>query len=234
MEGNGKREGEMIEILFHEVAANAGDVNQAPVVTPDLVKKIETLCFAGTNTDDLSNEINLFLMVILDHTFPDNEKAHFASLSVARDHDDLVTGSTAMDFTNLKLLCATVKLQVLTAHAAWLMLKACTLILATFLGDTRPVVTDLAAVMTPFMNKENFCIRRLQVADGLVGPVHLVHHVQLQAQAWFLDIASCTAMVAVASVMAPDFDQVWHLRSAAGHCFETLLVDSHRMICKFC
>ena len=114
VEENGKRERETIEQLFLEVAANTGDVDQAPVVTPDLAKKIVTLCFAGTNVDDLLDGINPFIMVTQDHTSPDNEKAYFASLATARDCDDLVSGSTAMDLTDLKSLQATVKVQVPT------------------------------------------------------------------------------------------------------------------------
>ena len=59
-EGNGKHEHETIELLFHEVATNAGDVDQAPVVMPDLAKKIVTLHFAGTNMDNLSDGSSLW------------------------------------------------------------------------------------------------------------------------------------------------------------------------------
>ena len=81
-------------------------------MTPNLAKKIATLRFAGTNMDDPSDRINPFVMVIQDHTPPDNEKAHFASLAAARNCDDLVSDSTAMDLTDLKSLRATVKVQV--------------------------------------------------------------------------------------------------------------------------
>ena len=103
-EGNKKHEREMIELLFHEVAVNAGDMDQAPMVTPDLAKKIAILRFAGTNMDDLTNGINPFIKVIQDHTSPDNEKAYFASLSAACDYNNLVSGSTAMDLMDLKSL----------------------------------------------------------------------------------------------------------------------------------
>ena len=87
------------------IAANTGNVDQAPVVTPDLAKKIVTLRFVGTKMDDLSNGINPFIVVIQDQTSPDNEKAYFASLATARNCDDLVSGSTtAMDLTDLKSL----------------------------------------------------------------------------------------------------------------------------------
>ena len=103
-QGNGKREHETIELLFCEVVANAGEVDQAPVVMPNLVKKIVTFRFVGTNMDDLSDGINLFIMVIQDHTSPDNEKAYFASLAATCDYDDLVSSSTAMDLMDLKSL----------------------------------------------------------------------------------------------------------------------------------
>ena len=100
-EGNGKCERQTIEQLFGEVATNTGDVDQAPVVTPDLAKKIITLRFAGTNMDDLSNGINPFIMVIQDYTSPNNEKACCTSLAAACNYNNLVSGSTAMDLTDL-------------------------------------------------------------------------------------------------------------------------------------
>ena len=126
--------------------------------------------------DDLSNGINPLLIVIQDHTSPDNEEAHFASLSAAHDCDNLFSGSTTMDLTNRKSLCATVKVQVpTTCMVDWLMLKACVLILATLLGEICPVLTNLAAVGTHFTKS--------QVADNLVWPMRLVHCVQLQMHA---------------------------------------------------
>ena len=83
-DGNSKheREREMIEIFFHEATANTSEVDQAPVVTPDLAKKIITLHFADANMDNLSDGINPFLMVIHGHTSPNNENAYIASLSL--------------------------------------------------------------------------------------------------------------------------------------------------------
>ena len=103
-EWNGKRECETIELLFREAAANAGDVDQASAVMPKLAKKIVTLCFAGTNMENLLDGINPFVVVIQDCASPENEKACFASLAAARDCDNLALGSTAMDLTDLKSL----------------------------------------------------------------------------------------------------------------------------------
>ena len=212
LEGNRKCEHETIEILFHGVAANGGDMDQAPVITPDLAKKIATPCFAGTNMNDVSNGINLSLMAIQDHTSPDNEKACFTSLHMVRDHNHLVSGSTAMDLTNLKLLCPTVKVQVPTAHmVTWLMLKACVLVLAMFLGETHLVVTDLADLVTWFTNEKSFYASWLQVTDSLIGPVRLGCCMQPQMCAWFLEIASRTVAAPLAGVVAPNFNQVWCL-----------------------
>ena len=54
--------------------------------------------------DNLLDGIDSFIMVIQNHTSPDNEKAYFASLAAVRDCDNLVSGSTAMDLTDLKSL----------------------------------------------------------------------------------------------------------------------------------
>ena len=117
-----------------------------------------------------------------------------------------------MDLTDLKSLRAMVKVQVpTTCTVARLMLKVYVLVLAILLGETHPVVTDLATFVTWFTNKESFCISHLHVADCLVETVQLVSHVQLQACTWFLDIESCTTGAAVASVTASNFIQVWHL-----------------------
>ena len=115
-EGNRKCERGTIEQLFREVATNTGDMDQAPAVMPDLAKKILTPRFVGTNVDDVLDGINLFVMVIQDHTSPNNEKASFASLATAWDCNDSVSGSTAMDLMDLKSLCAAVKVQVPTTQ----------------------------------------------------------------------------------------------------------------------
>ena len=151
-------------------------------------------------------------MVIQDHVSPDNKKAYFASLAVARDYDNLVSGSTTIDFMDLKSLWATVKVQVPTTYTvARLMLKAYVLVLAVLLGETHPVVMDMAAFVSRFTNKESFYVSHLQVADSVAGPMRLVCHIQPQTRAWFLDVASCIMAAAVARVTAPNFNRAWRL-----------------------
>ena len=69
------------------------------------------------------------------------------------------------------------------------MLNDHVIILAILLSKTHPVVTDLAVFVTRFTSRESSRVTRLQVPDGLLGPAHLVCHVQPQMLAWFLDVA---------------------------------------------
>ena len=62
--GNGKHVCETIETHVWVAAMGIGDSNLAPVIAPDLSKKIVGMCLAGNNLDDFTDGINLFLIVV--------------------------------------------------------------------------------------------------------------------------------------------------------------------------
>jgi hypothetical protein len=109
---NGKREREVIETQLCITAANLGDPELAPVVTPDLAKKIASVRLAGNNMDDFSDGVNPFLMTVQDCTSPSSEKQHFEALFLAADCDALVGGSAAADLADVTKMRTAIKVQV--------------------------------------------------------------------------------------------------------------------------
>ena len=80
---NGKREWETIKTRVRVFAAGLGDTDLAPVITPDLAKKIVGACLPGNNLDDFADGVNPFLMVVQDYTSPGTEKQYFDALALA-------------------------------------------------------------------------------------------------------------------------------------------------------
>ena len=83
----------------------------------------------------------------------------------------------------------------------------------------------MTVFVTRFTNKKSFCISCLRVADNVAGPAWLVCCMQLQTRAWFLDVASCTA---VASVAAPNFNRAWRLTTAGNMSWLPAVPLSHQ------
>jgi hypothetical protein len=196
---NGKRERETIESRMRITATALGDPDLAPVVTPDLAKKIVSVRLAGNNLDDFTDGINPFLMVVQDYTSPSSEKQYFDALSLAADYDTLVGGTAAADLADITKMRTAIKVQVPTNFVTMrLMLQAFSVLLATLLGETHPVVQELSRFVTQFMNKEPFYVSRIQNVDPKYGPARMLRYVQLHVRAYFADVmAAATPAIVV-------------------------------------
>ena len=105
---NGKRDRETIDMVFRQIANGLHQPELAPVVTPALAKKISTLRLAGTNLDDLSEGVQPFVIVIMDHTTSSGESAYHDAITAANDYDDMLKGA-GVDLSDLKSLKASTK-----------------------------------------------------------------------------------------------------------------------------
>jgi len=178
---NGKRDREVIDMAFREIANELDLPELAPVVTPGLAKKITCLRFAGSNMDDLDEGVSPFSMVIMDHTTPSGSAAYNAAMEAAHDYDDLLRGSSTADLADLKAVKGSKALLPETYTLARAMLQAFKIVLTGLLGETHRVQMAYTGFLRAYINRENFYMGRLQLADAKMGPTRLLRHVQLCA-----------------------------------------------------
>ena len=80
--------------VIQEVARATGSVDQAPIVTPELVKKLIGLCFNGANFDDLTEGHPLFALAVRDHCSQAASSALTATAcAAAEEYYDLATAA---------------------------------------------------------------------------------------------------------------------------------------------
>jgi hypothetical protein len=89
----GKRDRQIIEATFREIATELGMQGATPVVTPSLAKKTVDLHLIGNNLDNLEG-ISPFSMVMIDNSNHTSEITYQAAIKAARHYDDLVKGVT--------------------------------------------------------------------------------------------------------------------------------------------
>ena len=205
---SGKRERELIESQVRQVAADDDQDDLAPIITPDLAKKVTTLRFAGSNMDDLMEGINPFSMIVQDHSAPDGGRAYLDALATSHDFDDLMGGSAAAGLTDIQALKSTTKVQIPTSYmAARSQLQAFVILLKAIFGMTQPEVANLHNFVVRYSNKESFYIGRLQQADPNLGPARLLRFVQLQFRAWCHEMDVAHTATARAAITSPNYKE---------------------------
>jgi hypothetical protein len=90
----GKRDRQIIQATFREIAAEVGKQGATPVVTPSLAKKIVDMRLVGNNLDNLEEGISPFSMVMIDNSNHTSEITYQAAIEAARNYYDLVKGVT--------------------------------------------------------------------------------------------------------------------------------------------
>lgn len=202
---NGKREREVLDEHFRDVASRLDVPELSPIITPTLSKKITSMRFGGSNLDDLSEGVNPFVVVIMDHTTSSGSQAYQEALSAANDYDDLTRGSGAADLADLKTIRASTKVLIPETFALGrAMMQSYRIVLMGLLGDNHKVVVAYSSFLTGYVNRENFFMGRLQRADAHRGVARLLRYIQLIMRAWFENMWNATPAVA-ALVGVPDF-----------------------------
>ena len=129
---NGKHWRETIETRAHAVVAGFVDSDLAPVIAPNLSKKIVGAHLTGNNLDNFTDGVNPFLMVAQDCTSPGTEKQCFDALSLASDCDTLVGGAADVKLSDICSMCTAMKVQIpMTYVSMRLMLQGHNVLLAT-------------------------------------------------------------------------------------------------------
>ena len=132
--GNSKRERDTIEMRVRVGATGLGDTDLAPVITPDLSKKIIGVHLVGNNLDDFTDGVNTFLMVVQDNTSPGTKKQYFNTLLLASDYDTLVGGAAAAELSDIRSMRTAIKVQIHTTSVSMhLILQGFNILLVTLL-----------------------------------------------------------------------------------------------------
>jgi hypothetical protein len=144
---------------MNEVAAAKGSSDWAPIVSPDLAKKVAQPRFAGNNMDDLTEGIHPLMMMPQDHS---NEDDATLARDSARAYDDLVSGSSSTSLDDIQRLRQSTK-AILPDEAALAkaQLLATKITFVMLLGSTHPFNGGFGRFITKYINRDHFYNKRL-------------------------------------------------------------------------
>jgi hypothetical protein len=178
----------------------------APVVTPNLAKKITTLRIVGSNMDDLDEGINPFSVVIVVNTTSSGEAAYRAATKVALKYDDL-TKRVGVPLADLDIVQTTKGLVPDTFALAKSMLKGCYIMLAALIGDQHPLTAQYHRLLMDLERKETLFLERILKHDSKFGPARLLRFVQLHTRAWFLQALQAHDHAQAQAIPLPPFQK---------------------------
>ena len=208
--GNGNCEHETIKMRARAVATGLGDTNLAPVITPDLSKKIVGVCLAGNNFIDFANSVNPFLMVAQDCTSPGTKKHYFDALFRASDCDTLIGGAAAAELSDIRSMQTPIKVQIPTACISMcLLLQGFNIPLAMLLKPSHHLVLELSHFNVKLINKKPFYVGHLQGVDPKYNPTCMLRCIQLHTWAFFVDVLNADVAEA-ATAPVPQFQARLH------------------------
>jgi hypothetical protein len=179
----GKKDRLAAERIIQAVACATGAVDQAPIVTPELVKNLVGLRF-GDDLDDLAEGIQPFALAVRDHR-SHTARALTDSARAAADEYDLATAgehfTTLADARLMRTQKVTFPTDFIHAHA---MLQAQHILHQALLGNDHPVTTAFAAFLHDYKANEMIYIGRME-PHGARAPTLLLRFVQLNVVNWF-------------------------------------------------
>jgi hypothetical protein len=187
----GKRDRQIIEATFREIATELGMQGATPVVTPSLAKKIVDMRPIGNNLDNLEEGISPFSMVMIDNSRHTSEITYQAAIKAARNYDDLVKGVT-VPLEELNTVQITKAVIPKTFVAAKAMLKAFDIALVAVIGEQHVMTHQYKCFMDDLEKQESFYADRIEKCDPIFGPSRLLRFVQLHVRAWFLKVLEAT------------------------------------------
>jgi hypothetical protein len=139
----GKRDHIVVDRAVQNTACRMAAVGDAPMVTPDLTKRLMGLMFGGSDPDDLSEGIQPFSMVIMDHRSTVTRTVAEQAREQARSYNLVTSGNTNTILANTTRLCGTTKVNVTLDSIYYdVMIKGCYIILCSMLSSDHPVAVQ--------------------------------------------------------------------------------------------
>ena len=175
----GKRDRQALEQAMMRKARDLQMAEVAPVATPDLVKKITGLQWAGLSADDLTEGIQPFAIVLPDYVGSDTG---LEAQKMAEAYD-LLQGtdisSSLQDAKSVKSSKAVVPVEFSEALAH---LVALTIVWSVMLGDNHPFVTALGGFVQSYRSREYSFQNKLRaLATDAPVPALVLRYIQLRS-----------------------------------------------------
>lgn len=163
------------------VADNAH--SQAPIVTPDLTRRLVSLNFAGNDRDDLALGIQPFNLVVTDPGDAEGTRLAVAATVNASEYDQLMLGGTSQALTDLRDLRTVAKISVnLSFNQAKRKLQALRLLLLGMLGAEHTLYQAYYVFLRTWIQQDDTWQARMRHP---LAPAVLLRYVQLKLNVWF-------------------------------------------------
>jgi hypothetical protein len=183
----GKRDRLAMEMVITDIARQKGQVELAPIVTPELVKRLIGLRFDGDNVEDLGVGMQPFAITISDYTSTTGEVLAIQARQRAEEYDLIADGSITTSLADAKALRGAGKASLVRdfAHARAL-LQAQNILHHAMLGPEHVLTREFQGFVTAYSNRELYYQGRLTLAASpLLGPATLLRYVQLRLVHWY-------------------------------------------------
>jgi hypothetical protein len=148
----GRRDHLVIEQVIQATATRRGQANRAPIVTPDLSRRIAQLTFAGNDMDTLSEGIHPFSLVVAYRRSLVSSSAAERARHAASDYDLVTAVDTNTSLTDARSLRGVnvVNINFDSIHAE-ARVEATLVILEAIFGDDHCLIQSLQTMGSLYM-----------------------------------------------------------------------------------
>jgi hypothetical protein len=180
----GKRNRIAVEMVVSETAREMWHPELAPIITPELAKKIHSLRLGGNNLDDLSEGVQPFALTIQDYTSQDTEADANTARQKALEYNILTQVSRSTALTDARAI-RTSKVQMPIDYMQFrAYLHAQDVLNRALLGATHPLTVALHQFLTAYVILEMFYRGRLQRILPVNGPAIFMRFFQHHIMHW--------------------------------------------------
>jgi hypothetical protein len=192
----GKRDRIAVDRAVQNTARRMAAVGAAPVVTPDLTKRIMGLMFVGSDPDDLSEGIQPFSMVIMDHHSTATRTVTEQAREQSRNYDLVTSGDTNTTLADANRLRGTTKVNV-TFDSIYCdaMLKGCYIILCSMLSSDHPVAVQYKMTLDQYGNNKVMYMARIEAHCPAHPYAKVARYFQLRLVNWFRNMQTSSVLL---------------------------------------
>jgi hypothetical protein len=192
----GKRDRIAVYRAVQNTACCLGATVAAPVVTPDLTKRLMGLMRGGGDPNDLAEGIHPFSMVIMDHRYTATRTVAEHAWEQSRNYDN----TTLADASRLRGTKVNVNFDSIFCDA---MLKGCYIILCSMLSTEHPVAVQYKHSIDQYANNKVMYMARIDTHFPSHPYVKVARYFQLRLVNWFRNMHTSSALLP-----PPAFDEL--------------------------
>jgi hypothetical protein len=192
----GKRNHIAVDRAVQNPARRMGAIGAAPVVTPDLTKRLMGLMFGGSDPDDLAEGIQPFSMVIMDHRSTATRHMAEQAREQSRNYDLVTSGDTNTTLAEANQLRGTAKVIVTFDYIYCdAMLKGCYIILCSMLTSDHPVAMHYKATLDQYYNNKVMNMARIETHCTSHPYAKVARYFQLRLVNWFRNMQTSSVLL---------------------------------------